>query len=162
MLNPEIKDLLSEFNKFSLRPPAWTYAHATYPLKKKGYIFASDRHDPFIYDPDLGRYVPADDRLRSILADSMKNDWTPARVKAIFTWYKDRSPKLWNAPPLRPTSTSSTESSTSNPASSSHTPPTSFHPSRSTPHGTPKPSAPPSTGSYSASSLMTLTMSSTS
>ena len=100
MLNPEIKDLLSEFNKFSLRPPAWTYAHATYPLKKKGYIFASDRHDPFIYDPDLGRYVPADDRLRSILADSMKNDWTPARVKAIFTWYKDRSPKLWNAPPL--------------------------------------------------------------
>ena len=100
MLNPEIKNLLSEFNKFSLRPPAWTYAHATYPLKKKGYIFASDRHDPFIYDPDLGRYVPADDRLRSILTDSMKNDWTPARVKAIFTWYKDRSPKLWNAPPL--------------------------------------------------------------
>ena len=100
MLNPEIKDLLSEFNKFSFRPPAWTYAHATYPLKKKGYIFASDRHDPFIYDPDLGRYVPADDRLRSILADSMKNEWTPARIKAIFTWYKDRSPRLWNAPPL--------------------------------------------------------------
>ena len=99
MLNPEIKDLLSEFNKFSFRPPAWTYAHATYPLKKKGYIFASDRHDPFIYDPDLGRYVPADDRLRSILADSMKNEWTPARIKAIFTWYKDRSPRLWNAPP---------------------------------------------------------------
>ena len=100
MLDPEIKGLLSEFNKFSLHPPAWTYAHATYPLKKKGYIFASDRHDPFIYDPDLGRYVPADDRLRSILADSMKNDWTPARVKAIFTWYKDRSPRLWEAPPL--------------------------------------------------------------
>ena len=69
------------------------------PSKKKGYIFASDRHDPFIYDPDLGRYVPADDRLRSILADSMKNEWTPARIKAIFTWYKDRSPRLWNAPP---------------------------------------------------------------
>ena len=100
MLDPEIKSLLSEFSKFSLRPPAWTYAHATYPLKKKGYIFASDRHDPFIYDPDLGRYVPADDRLRSILADSMKNEWTPARVKAIFTWYKDRSPRLWDAPPL--------------------------------------------------------------
>ena len=99
MLDPEIKGLLSEFNKFSLHPPAWTYAHATYPLKKKGYIFASDRHDPFIYDPDLGRYVPADDRLRGILADSMKNDWTPARVKAIFTWYKDRSPRLWDAPP---------------------------------------------------------------
>ena len=99
MLDPEIKDILSQFGKFSLRPPAWSHGHATFPLKKQGYIFASDRHDLFIYDPDLGRYVPADDRLRSILADSMKKDWTPARVKTIFTWYKDRSPRLWNAPP---------------------------------------------------------------
>ena len=81
MLDPEIKGLLSEFSKFSLRPPAWTYAHATYPLKKQGYIFASDGHDPFIYDSDLGRYVPANDRLRIILAGSMKKDCTPARVK---------------------------------------------------------------------------------
>ena len=99
MLDPEIKDLLSQFGKFSLRPPAWSHGHATFPLKKQGYIFASDRHDLFIYDPDLGRYVSADDRLRNILADSMKREWTPARVKTIFTWYKDRSPRLWNAPP---------------------------------------------------------------
>ncbi len=80
MLDPEIKSLLSEFDKFSFQPPAWTYAHATYPLKKKGYIFASDGHDPFIYDPDLGRYVPANDRLRSILADlyAAYKDWCAA------------------------------------------------------------------------------------
>ncbi len=100
MLDPEIKSLISEFDKFSFRPPAWTYAHATYPLKKKGYIFASDGHDPFIYDQDLGRYVPADDRLRAILADSMNRDWTPARVKNVLVWYKDSSPRLWDAPPL--------------------------------------------------------------
>ncbi len=100
MIDPEIKSLLSEFDKFSFQPPAWTYAHATYPLKKKGYIFASDGHDPFIYDPDLGRYVPANDRLRSILADSMNRDWTPARVKNVLVWYKDSSPRLWDTPPL--------------------------------------------------------------
>ena len=100
MLDPEVKSLLSEFSKFSLQPPAWTYAHATYPLKKQGYIFASDGHDPFIYDPDLGRYVPADDRLRNILAGSMKCDWTPARVNNVLIWYKDSAPRLWDAPPL--------------------------------------------------------------
>ena len=100
MLDPEVKSLLSEFSKFSLQPPAWTYAHATYPLKKQGYIFASDGHDPFIYDPDLGRYVPADDRLRNILAGSMKRDWTPARVNNVLIWYKDSAPRLWDAPPL--------------------------------------------------------------
>ena len=100
MIDPEIKSLLSDFSKLSFQPPAWTYAHATYPLKEKGYVFASDRHEPFIYDPDLGRYVPADDRLRSILADSMKRDWTPARVNNILTWYRDSAPRLWDAPPL--------------------------------------------------------------
>ena len=99
MIDPEIKSLLSEFSKFSLRPPAWTYAHATYPLKKQGYIFASDGHDPFIYDSDLGRYVPANDRLRIILAGSMKKDWTPARVRDVLIWYRDSAPRLWETPP---------------------------------------------------------------
>ena len=100
MIDPEIKGLLSEFSKFSLRPPAWTYAHATYPLKKQGYIFASDGHDPFIYDSDFGRYVPANDRLRIILAGSMKKDWTPARVRDVLIWYRDSAPRLWETPPL--------------------------------------------------------------
>ena len=100
MIDPEIKSLLSDFSKLSFRPPGWTYAHATYPLKKQGYIFASDGHDPFIYDPDLGRYVPADDRLRTILAGSMKRDWTPNRVRDVLIWYRDSAPRLWDAPPL--------------------------------------------------------------
>ena len=100
MIDPEIKSLLSDFSKLSFRPPGWTYAHATYPLKKQGYIFASDGHDPFIYDPDLGRYVPANDRLRTILAGSMKRDWTPNRVRDVLIWYKDSAPRLWDVPPL--------------------------------------------------------------
>ena len=100
VLDPEIKSLHSDFSKLSLQPPAWTYAHATYPLKKRGYIFASDGHDPFLYDSDLGRYVPANDRLRTILAAAMKRDWTPNRVRDVLIWYKDSAPRLWDTPPL--------------------------------------------------------------
>ena len=65
-----------------------------------GHIFASDRYGLFIYDTDLGRYVPAADKLRSILADTLKHEWSQARVNHIFTWYKDRAPRLWETPPL--------------------------------------------------------------
>ena len=64
------------------------------------HTFATDGHGLFIYDSDTGRYVPADDKLRKILADTLKDEWSQARVNHIFTWYKDRSPRLWDPPPL--------------------------------------------------------------
>ena len=65
-----------------------------------GHTFATDGHGLFIYDADLGRYVPADDKLRNILADTLKHEWSQAKVNHIFTWYKDCAPKLWDPPPL--------------------------------------------------------------
>ena len=65
-----------------------------------GHVFATDGHGLFIYDSDLGRYVPAADKLRPFLADSMKHEWSPARVDLILNWYRERSPRLWDPPPL--------------------------------------------------------------
>ena len=90
-----LSDLLSGFED-----EPWNYMYTVYSKTLKSYTFATDGYDPFIYDTDLGRYVPGDDRLRRILADSMKHEWSPARVNHIFTWYKDRAPKLWDTPPL--------------------------------------------------------------
>ena len=64
------------------------------------HTFATDGHGLFIYDADLGRYVPADDKLRNIVAGTLKQEWSQARVNHIFTWYKDRAPRLWDPPPL--------------------------------------------------------------
>ena len=90
-----LSDLLSGF-----KDEPWNYMYTVHSKTLKSYTFASDGHDPFIYDSDLGRYVPAADKLRGILADSMKHEWTPARVNHIFTWYRDRSPMFWDPPPL--------------------------------------------------------------
>ena len=65
-----------------------------------GHVFATDGHSLFIYDSDAGRYVPANDKLRNIVADTLKDEWSQARVNHLFTWYKDRAPRLWDTPPL--------------------------------------------------------------
>ena len=85
---------------FISRDEAWNYMYTVHGDTIKANSFASDGHDPFIYDPDLGRYVPAEDKLRPFLADSMKHGWSPARVDLILTWYRDRSSRLWDAPPI--------------------------------------------------------------
>ena len=64
------------------------------------HTFATDGHGLFIYDSDTGRYVPADDKLRNIVADTLQDEWSQARVNHLFTWYKDRAPRLWDPPPL--------------------------------------------------------------
>ena len=64
------------------------------------HTFATDGHGLFIYDSDTGRYVPADDKLRNIVAGTLQDEWSQARVNHLFTWYKDRAPRLWDPPPL--------------------------------------------------------------
>ena len=64
------------------------------------HTFATDGHGLFIYDSDTGRYVPADDKLRNIVADTLQDEWSQARVNHLFTWYKDRALRLWDPPPL--------------------------------------------------------------
>ena len=85
---------------FMFKDEPWNYMYTVHGDTIKANTFASDGHDPFIYDSDLGRYVPADERLRPFLADSMKHEWFPARVNLILTWYRDRAPRFWDPPPL--------------------------------------------------------------
>ena len=85
---------------FMSKDEAWNYMYTVHGDTIKANTFASDGHDPFIYDSDLGRYVPAADKLRPFLADSMKHEWSPARVDLILNWYRDRSQRLWETHPL--------------------------------------------------------------
>ena len=85
---------------FMFKDEPWNYMYTVHGDTIKANTFATDGHDPFIYDSDLGRYVPAADRLRPFLADSMKHEWSPARVDLILNWYRERSPRLWDPPPL--------------------------------------------------------------
>ena len=78
----------------------WSYYHVVHSRRMGNHTIASDGYDLFIYDSDTGRYVPADDRLRSVLADFMEREWSPARVNHILTWYRDSAPRLWDTPPL--------------------------------------------------------------
>ena len=77
----------------------WSYMRAVHSSMAYQTL-ASDGHDLFIYDKDAGRYVPGEHRVRKILADSMELEWSPTRVNHILTWYRDRAPRLWDAPPL--------------------------------------------------------------
>ena len=85
---------------FMFKDEPWNYMYTVHGDTIKANTFATDGHDPFIYDSDLGRYVPAADRLRPFLADSMKHEWSPTRVDLILNWYRERSPRLWDTPPL--------------------------------------------------------------
>ena len=86
--------------RYTFKDEPWNYMYTVHGDTIKANTFASDGHDPFIYDSDLGRYVPADDKLRPFLADSMKHEWSPARVDLILNWYRDRSTRFWDPPPL--------------------------------------------------------------
>ena len=78
----------------------WSYMRAIHSSGMAYHTLAADRHDLFFYDSDLGRYVPGEDRVRKVLADSMELEWSPTRVNDILIWYKDSAPRLWDAPPL--------------------------------------------------------------
>ena len=78
----------------------WSYMRAIHSSGMAYHTLASDGHDLFFYDSDLGRYVPGEDRVRKVLADSMELEWSPTRVNDILIWYKDSAPRLWDTPPL--------------------------------------------------------------
>ena len=62
---------------------------------------ASDGHDLFIYDKDLGRYVPGERQGEKYSSPTdMELEWSPARVNGVLTWFRDSSPRLWDTPPL--------------------------------------------------------------
>ena len=52
------------FSSFKEEP--WNYMYTVHYKKLKGNTFATDGHDLFMYDTDLGRYIPADDKLRKV------------------------------------------------------------------------------------------------
>ena len=63
------------FSSFKEEP--WNYMYTVHYKKLKSYTFATDGHDLFMYDTDLGCYIPAD-RLRKVFANSMKHERTGA------------------------------------------------------------------------------------
>ena len=77
----------------------WSYMRAIHSSMENRTL-ASDGHDLFIYDSDAGRYVPGENRVRKILADRMELEWSPTRVNDVLIWFRDSSPRLWDAPPL--------------------------------------------------------------
>ena len=77
----------------------WSYMRAVHSSMAYQTL-ASDGYDLFIYDSDLGRYVPGDGRVRKLLADRMELEWSPARVNGVIKWFNDSAPRLWDAPPI--------------------------------------------------------------
>ena len=68
------------FSSFKEEP--WNYMYTVHYKKLKSNTFATDGHDLFMYDTDLGRYIPADDKLRNVFANSMKHERTAAHSTA--------------------------------------------------------------------------------
>ena len=80
----------------------WSYMRAVHSSGMEDRTLASDGHDLFIYDKDAGRYVPGEDRVRKVLADSMELEWSPTRINGILTWFKDSCPQALGRPSTRP------------------------------------------------------------
>ena len=77
--------------------PAWTpMMYLTY----MGYSFATRANSLFMYDDELGRYVPGERSLRQCLVSGLLEQWTPARANMAVRWAADNAPELWDAPPL--------------------------------------------------------------
>lgn len=77
--------------------PAWTpMMYLTY----MGYSFATRGNSLFMYDDELGRYVPGERSLRQCLVSGLLEQWSPAKANMAVRWAADNSPELWDAPPL--------------------------------------------------------------
>lgn len=77
--------------------PAWTpMMYLTY----MGYSFATRAGSLFMYDDELGRYVPGERALRQCLVSGLLEQWSPAKANMAVTWAADNAPELWDAPPL--------------------------------------------------------------
>ena len=77
--------------------PAWTpMMYLTY----MGYRFAAHANSLFMYDDELGRYVPGERSLRQCLVSGLLDQWSPAKANMAVRWATDNAPELWDAPPL--------------------------------------------------------------
>ena len=77
--------------------PAWTpMMYLTY----MGYSFATRANSLFMYDDELGRYMPGERSLRQCLVSGLLELWSPAKANMAVRWAADNAPELWDAPPL--------------------------------------------------------------
>ena len=67
---------------------------------ENGMIVATDGHTLHTYDESLGRYVPAETRIRSDLIERLGESWTPRKADAVLSWLSDFAARLWGTPPL--------------------------------------------------------------
>ena len=86
-----------ETHRADTSDPSWTpMMYLTY----MGYSFATRGRSLFMYDGELGRYVPGEPRLRQCLSTGLLEQWTPAKANMAIRWAADNAPELWDAPPL--------------------------------------------------------------
>ena len=86
-----------ETHRADTSDPSWTpMMYLTY----MGYSFATRGRSLFIYDTELGRYVPGEAPLRQCLSTGLLEQWTPAKANMAVRWAADNAPELWDAPPL--------------------------------------------------------------
>lgn len=65
-----------------------------------GMIVATDGHTLNTYDESLGRYVPAETRIRADLIQRLGESWTPRNADSVLSWLSDFATRLWDTPPL--------------------------------------------------------------
>ena len=67
---------------------------------ENGMIVATDGHTLNTYDESLGRYVPAETRIRADLIQRLGESWTPRNADSVLSWLSDFATRLWDTPPL--------------------------------------------------------------
>ena len=77
-----------------------TSARVASDIIENGMIVATDGHTLHTYDESLGRYVPAETRIRADLIQRLGESWTPRKADTVLSWLSDFAPRLWDAPPL--------------------------------------------------------------
>ena len=75
-------------------------AHVASEMIENGMIVATDGYTLHTYDECLGRYVPAETRIRSDLIQRLGESWTPRKADSVLSWLSDFAERLWGTPPL--------------------------------------------------------------
>jgi hypothetical protein len=60
------RDHANDLFSLNFKDEPWNYMYTVHSKTLKRCTFATDGHDPFIYDSDLGRYVPVEELVLSL------------------------------------------------------------------------------------------------
>ena len=60
------RDHANDLFSLNFKDEPWNYMYTVHSRTLKRCTFATDGHDPFIYDSDIGRYVPVEELVLSL------------------------------------------------------------------------------------------------